>query len=149
MRTLKSLTSLICALAAVAVVATATPAKAQQEPHYLQALVELRTARDYFQYDSGKYGKQRAHIVDEINKAIAEVKHAAWDDGKNTKFAGPGQANGTWAPVHYGANALTNARKFVSQGVDPPQNQGLRIRALQHIDEAQLTVNELLQYGLP
>jgi hypothetical protein len=149
MRTLKSLMSLICALAAVAVFATATPARAQQEPHYLQALTELRTARDYFSYDIGKYGPERHHIVVEINKAIDEIKRAAWDDGKNTKFAGPGQAANGWAPMHYGFNALKAARNHVVQGVDTPQNTGLRERALQHIDQAQVTVDQLLGYGVP
>lgn len=147
MRILKTLTATICALAAVAIFATATPARAQQEPHYLQALTELRTARDYFQYDIKRYGAERHHIVEEINKAIDEVKHAAWDDGKNTKFAGPGDAPNGWAPIHYGYNSLKAARKYVAMGIDTPQNEGLRDRALHHIDEAQITVDQLLRQG--
>lgn len=147
MRTTQKLMAFISALAAIAVFTTATPAKAQ-EPHYLQALSDLRTARDYCQYDTGRYKAERRHAVDEINKAIDEIKHAAWDDGKNTRFAPPaaGATNG-WAPLHYGYNALNAAQDKVSHGVDTPQNQGLRERAIAHISEALHTVGLLLRSG--
>jgi len=135
-------------MAAVAVFSTATPARAQ-EPHYLQALGELRTARDYMSYDKGQFNADRRHVVDEINKAIEEIKHAAWDDGKQTRFAPPGNASNGWAPMHYAQNALFAARKHVDQGIDTPANTGLRGRATQHIAEAQRTIDRIIAQGAP
>lgn len=136
MRILKSLGAAACALMALAVFAAATPAQAQ-EPHYLHALSDLRTARDYIQFDQGQFNGERRHAVEEINKAIAEIKHAAWDDGKNTQFAPPAQGVTTgWAPIHHANEWLARAKGDVAQGVDTPQNQGLRDRALFHITEA-------------
>lgn len=120
MRVLKSVGSALCALAVLSCLATATPA---QEPHYLRALSELRTARDYIHYDRGQFDGGRHHSVDEINKAIDEIKHAAWDDGKNTAFVPPTQGvrNG-WVPIHQAHHFIDLARGHVTEGVDTPQN---------------------------
>ena len=113
MRILKSLTAATCAAVAVLVFATATPAKAQ-EPHYLRALGDLRTARDYISFDKGAFNGERRHAVDEINKAIEEIKHAAWDDGKQTRFSPPRCEQGM------GADALRSERPERSQGKRGP-----------------------------
>jgi hypothetical protein len=149
MQILRSFGAALCTLATLAFFTSATPAQAQ-EPHYLQALSELRTARDYIEYDRGApYGNERRHAVDEINKAIDEIKHAAWDDGKNTQFAPPAQGVTTgWAPIHQASKWLLNARGHVLQGVDTPQNAGLRDRAAFHINEAIQVMNGLHQAGL-
>jgi len=137
MKSLKALMTAACALAAVAYVAAATPAQAQ-EPHYLHALSDLRTARDYIQSDHRpEFGHERHVAVDEINKAIDEIKHAAWDDGKNTNWAPPAHPDtDPWHPMHEAVNWLDRARGDVAQGVDRPENHGLRDRATMHIDEA-------------
>jgi hypothetical protein len=145
MRILKSFGAAVCALATLAVLAIATPAQAQ-EPHYLQALSDLRTARDYVQFDHRDgFGKQRHDAVDEINKAIDEIKHAAWDDGKNTRFAPPATGvTDPWAPMHQAKNWLDAAVTHVQQGVDTPENQGLRARAFHHIWAAHQIVQGVL-----
>ena len=148
MRILKSLGVAVCALMALAVFTTATPALAQ-EPHYLRALSDLRTARDYIQFDRGQFNGERHHAVDEINKAIEEVKHAAWDDGKNTQFAPPAQGVTTgWAPIHQALHWLAEAKGHVAEGVDAPQNAGLRDKALFHITEAERIVNHIRESGV-
>jgi hypothetical protein len=149
MRILKSLTAMVCTLIAVAAFATATPARAQQEPHYLQALSDLRTARDYIEFDKGALnGGDRRQAVDEINKAIEEIKHAAWDDGKNTRFAPPAEGVTTaWAPVHESMKWLFEAKKHVQLGVDPPDNAGLRDRAILHISNALHIMDVERQHG--
>ena len=147
MRILKSLSVTLCALLALGMLATATPAQAQ-EPHYLHALSDLRTARDYIQFDHGQFNGERRHAVDEINKAIEEVKHAAWDDGKNTQFAPPAQGvTSDWAPIHHALDWLFRAKADVAQGVDTPQNAGLRDRALFHISEALRITDNIRQGG--
>jgi hypothetical protein len=147
MRILKSLVAVSCALMAVAVFATATPAKAQNEPHYLQALSELRSARDYIQWDKGQFNGARRHAVDEINKAIEEIKHAAWDDGKNTMFAPPSAQGPGWMPLHQAQKWLLEANKHIQEGVDTPANTGLRDRAFAHTEEARHTLSALLESG--
>src|SRR5580658_7986265 len=147
MRILKSLGVTFCALLALGMFAAATPAQAQ-EPHYLHALSDLRTARDYIQFDRGQFNGERRHAVDEINKAIEEIKHAAWDDGKNTNFAPPAQGvTSGWAPMHQAIHWLAAAKGDVAQGVDTPQHTGLRDRALFHITEALRITNALRDAG--
>jgi len=147
MRILKSLMVMSCALMAVAVFATATPANAQQEPHYLQALSELRSARDYILYDAGQFKDARRHALDEIDKAIAEIKHAAWDDGKNTMFAPPSAQGPGFMPIHQAQKWLLEANKHIQQGVDTPANAGLRDRAFAHVEEARHTLAAILERG--
>lgn len=147
MRILKSLGVAACALMALAIFAAATPAQSQ-EPHYLRALSDLRTARDYIQFDRGRYGNERSQAVGEINKAIEEIKHAAWDDGKHTQFAPPAQGvTSGWAPMHQALHWLAEAKGHVAMGVDSPQNQGLRDRALFHITRALEIINNLRAAG--
>jgi hypothetical protein len=140
----------MCGLAAGMLLAAAPKATAQPEPHYLQALSELRTARDFIQYDKGAPGGDvRHHAVDEINKAIDEIKHAAWDDGKNTKFAPPAQGAGGWAPIHEAYHHVELARARVDEGVDGPQNNGLRGRIIMHLDESARALHHLLEMQIP
>jgi len=131
---------------ALALCATATPARAQG-PSYLQALADLRTARDYIQSDHRpEFGGERHHAVDEINKAIEEIKHAAWDDGKNTKYAPPAAGiTDPWAPMRMAANWLADAIKQVNSSQDQPANQGLQQRATMHIAEARHTIGTVIQ----
>jgi len=150
MQILRSFGGAVCTLATLAVLAAATPAQAQ-EPHYLQALSELRTARDYIQFDHREgFGPQRHEAVDEINKALDEIKHAAWDDGKNTQFAPPAQGvTDPWAPMHEAINSLDSAYAHVKQGVDQPENVGLRDRALKHIWAAHQIIEGVLKMQGP
>jgi hypothetical protein len=146
MRTLKNLIATACTVLTVVVFSTSTPARAQ-EPHYLQALGELRTAKEYIMYDTKSFNEERRELVGDINKAMDEIKHAAWDDGKQTQFAPPGHGGASWAPMHLAGNALYAARKHVEQGVDIPQNAGLRERAIHHIAEAERRIKHVMDEG--
>jgi hypothetical protein len=134
---------------ALALFATATPVQGQG-PGYLGALTSLRTARDYIQSDHRHdMDGKRHHAVDEINKAIAEIKHAAWDDGVSTKYAPPAAGvTDPWQPMKMAANWLGEAIKQVDNGPDPnPANRDYQVRATEHINEARRTIGSLLQYG--
>jgi hypothetical protein len=146
MKTVRSLFAAISALAFVAYLGSTTPAQAQG-PHYLEALSDLRTARDYIQSDHRHdFEHERHHAVDEINKAIDEIKHAAWDDGKNTKWAPPARPDSDpWHPMREGVRWLDTARSHVMAGPDRPENQGLRERAVMHIDEARRALWDVIQ----
>lgn len=146
MQILKSFGMAVCALATLAVLATATPAHAQ-EPHYLQALSELRTARDYINFDHRPgIGPQKKLALDEINKAIEEIKHAAWDDGKQTRFTPPSSGvTDPWEPLHQAVKWVDAAKGHILQGVDQPENQGLRDRAVGHVAAAHQILVDTLQ----
>ena len=145
MRIFKKLATGICAAAAFVFFVTAAPVQAQ-EPHYLHALSDLRTARDYINSDHRPgFQGQRDIAIAEINKAIDEIKHAAWDDGKNTRFTPPSGMVDPWFPLHEAMKALHQAHQNADQGVDIPQNEGLHHRAVVHIELAETTVSRILQ----
>jgi len=145
MKLWKTLSSAAFVLLAMAAIAVGTPAQAQ-EPHYLSSLSQLRAARDYIVYDNRPgFDDLRHHAKDEIDKALNEIKVAAWDDGKNTNFTPPVPGGPSYAPIHTAKHYLDVARAQVAQGVDSPGNNGLRERALAHIDEAERTVDRMIR----
>jgi hypothetical protein len=151
MRILKSLGAVVCGLTALALFATVSPARAQpgqpyNSPHYLEGLTDLRTARDYIQSDHRpQFDGQRHQALDEINKAIEEIKHAAWDNGTNTKFAPPAAAvTDPWKPMRMASNWLAEALKQIND-IPDQQNRGLQQRATQHIAEARRAVDTVIQ----
>jgi hypothetical protein len=151
MRILKSLGVAVCGLTALALFATASPAGAQpgqpyNSPHYLEGLTDLRTARDYIQSDHRpQFDGQRHQALDEINKAIEEIKHAAWDNGTNTKYAPPAAAvTDPWQPMRMASNWLAEALKQIND-IPDQQNQGLQARATRHIRGARNYVDTVIQ----
>jgi hypothetical protein len=147
MRILKSIGMTFCAVAAFMFLATATEARAG-EPHYLRALSNLRTARDYLQYDQNPVtAGERGRAVGEIIRAIEEVKRAAWDDGKNTEFAPPaGPVKDPWKAVKEAEKYVKKAADEVSHGVDPAAATGVRDRAMMHISAAQNILRDMHHY---
>jgi len=137
MRNIQSLTKAAFVLLALLLLASASQAHAQF-PAYLHALSDLRSARAYLQMDMrhrGEFERQRA--IDQINKAIDDIKVAARDDGKNPWHTPPPQSGGSeeW-PVHSAVRLLREARSDVDHGRDMPENRGLRERSAEHIDRA-------------
>jgi len=95
MRILKLLPSAALALLALVFLAPATSAHAQG-PAYLHALSDLRSARAYLQYDTRPaYAGVRDRAIEQIDKAINDVKTAAMDDGKNPWHTPPPQSGGS------------------------------------------------------
>lgn len=137
MRILKLLPSAALALLALLVLAPA-PAANAQEPAYLHALSDLRSARAYLKYDDRpQWAGHRARAIEQIDKAINDVKVAAMDDGKNPWHTPPPQSGGNdgW-PIHSAYNLLKEALHDVDHGQDRPENHGLRDRAFEHITAA-------------
>jgi hypothetical protein len=137
MRSLKPLMMAACGLLTLMIFVPATPAKAQF-PAYLHALSDLRSARWYLQQDARREGEHaRAHAIEQINRAIDDIKVAARDDGKNPWRTPPPQSGGNpgW-PIHSAVRLLKEARGDVDHGRDLPENHGLRERSVDHIDRA-------------
>jgi hypothetical protein len=137
MRSLKSLPVAAFALLTFLFLASATQAHAQF-PAYLHALSDLRTARAYLEMDNRHEGEHaRHHAIEQISKAIDDIKVAARDDGKNPWHTPPPQSGGNAAwPVHSAVKLLREARGDVDHGRDLPENHGLRERSLDHINQA-------------
>ena len=146
MRMLKPLTVAASALFAVVLFSHATPAQAQF-PAYLHAISDLRTAREYLKMDGRPgWAGHRHHAIEEIDKAIDDMKKAAIDDGKNPWHTPPPQSGGDpAAPIHTALKLLDEAHDDVGRGADSPENRGLQIRSLKHIDEARGALRHILE----
>jgi hypothetical protein len=141
----KSLTVAAFALLAFTVLAPATQAHAQF-PAYLHAISDLRTARAYLEMDNRHESEHaRHHAIEQISKAIDDIKVAAVDDGKNPWHTPPPQSGGNPGyPVHSAVKLLREARGDVDHGHDRPENHGLRERSLDHINQALADLEPLL-----
>ena len=138
MRNLKTVTVAALAFLALLFVVSATPAKAQAHPHYLQAISDLRSARWYLSNDHRPdLVDARNHAYTEIDEAIAEMKKAASREGKDVWATPPPQSGGDpRAAFHAAMKLLREARTDVEGGEDLPENAGLRLRSEKHINEA-------------
>jgi hypothetical protein len=122
-----------------AVVVAPPPPSPHAHPAYLHALSDLRNARANLERRGGdltmKWDEHNA--VGEIDRAIADIKRAALDDGKPLQDHPPIDVHEPRAGrLHRALAALQAARADVSQEEDNAFADGLRARALHGIDEA-------------
>jgi hypothetical protein len=139
MRNLKSLVVAAFSALSLMFLVPATPANAQ-EPAYLHAISDLRTARAYLQMDNRPaFRATRDQAIDEIDHAILDMKIAAVDDGKNLWQTPPPQSGGDpLGPIHSAMRLLIEAHADVARGRDNPMNGDLQIRSMRRIDHAEL-----------
>lgn len=144
MRSLKSIT--VTAFALFIFLLTPATAAHAQLPAYLHAISDLRTAREYLKMDARPgTAEARNFAINEISRAIDEMKRAAIDDGKNIWHTPPPQSEGNPnAPIHSAVKLLREARHDVDHGEDAPENAGLRMRSVEHIDRALRSLEPLL-----
>jgi hypothetical protein len=138
------LTAVLAALA-LAFSAQATPAP-ERHPAYLHALSDLRLARAHLQRpDGGALHHEEKDAVDEIDKAIGEIKAASIDDGKNIEDHPPVDGTLPWAGrLHKARELLRDAHNDVAKEEDDPAAVGLKDRALSHIDRAAHRVDDAI-----
>jgi hypothetical protein len=108
-------------------------------PAYLHALSDLRNARGNLERKGGdkkmKWDEHEGVVA--IDKAIAEIKQAAIDDGKNLEDHPAIDAKEPRkGRLHKALDALRAAKKNVAEEEDNAYANGLKARALHHIDEA-------------
>jgi hypothetical protein len=117
-----------------------------RHPAYLHALSDLRDARAHLQRpDGGALRAEESAAIHDIDEAIAEVKRAAIDDGKNIEDHAPVDVHMPWAGrLHKAHELLEKARRDVTKEEDNPETRGLQARVLQHIDRAHHHVDEAL-----
>ena len=148
---MKSLSKLAFAILALLLLipayASAKPAAPREHPAYLHALSDLREARAHLQRtDGGELREQEKKAIHEINDAIAEIKKAAIDDGKDINDHAPVDARMDWTGrLRRAVELLNKAHNDVAQEEDNASAQGLQQRALEHIDKAHRHVEEAIE----
>jgi hypothetical protein len=134
-----SVSRLSAALVLVALPFAASADLPGKHPYYLHSLSDLRTARWMLEHrpgDAAVSGQEDVGIT-EIDRAIGEIKKAAIDDGKDIHdhphVDVPGDHPGR---LHKAEELLRKAHSDINREEDDPMTQGLKGRALHHIDEA-------------
>ncbi len=116
----------------------------QKHPAYLHALTDLRTARSFLQRPAGIAVKWDENLaIREIDAAINEIKRAAIDDGKQIEEHPPIDVNLAWGGrLAKSMELIETARRDINQEEDNGFAQGLKNRAMTHIDRAAQFINE-------
>lgn len=132
----------------VAVCATLTFAdEPGRHPAYLHALGDLRHARAHLDRmtPSEHVDDEQARAIEEIDKAIREIKDAAINDGKDLNDHPPiDEHMDRRGRFHRALELLDKAHEDVAHKEDDPSVRGLRDRALRHIDEAHRIVEHII-----
>ena len=118
---------------------SACASQPSRHPAYLHALSDLRTARWMLQHRPGDaaVSAHENEAVAEIDRALAELKQAAIDDGKNINDHPAADAPGDYrGRLHKAADLLRKVRTDTYREEDNPSARGLRDRALSHVDAA-------------
>jgi hypothetical protein len=130
------------------VVVAAAPEK---HPAYLHALTDLRAARNYLQRPAGVAVKWDENVaIREIDAAIGEIKKASIDDGKPLADHPPTDTPRWGDRLHRSLELLEKARADISKEEDNGFANGLRNRAVGHLDLAVNAVNDgISRQGAP
>ena len=118
-----------------------------EHPYYLHALSDLRAARWMIEHRPGNWEQTNDEIeaVRQIDAAIAEIKKAAIDDGKNlADHPSVDEQNQHNGRLHVSVDYLKKARQDISQDEDNRFAQGLQERAFLHIDAAISSVKKAI-----
>jgi hypothetical protein len=125
--------------AALAVTAMMAPAAyAQQHPHYLHALADLRYARFLLNRPAEFNVEIDQHeAINRIDRAIYEIKRASIDDHKDLNDHLP--ADPHWdrvGRIHKAIELLESAQRDLSYEEDNYRAMGWRANAIEHVREA-------------
>jgi len=117
-----------------------------KHPAYLHALTDLRHARAHLEKPARpevKWDEMRA--IHKIDDAINEIKRAAIDDGKDIGDHPPVDEHlDHRGRLHRSLELLRKARRDIEEHEDNGYNNGLRDRAIHHIDGAIDVIKEAL-----
>lgn len=107
-------------------------------PAYLHALSDLRAARWFLYHQPGDarvYADEDVAIT-EIDAAIADIKRAAADDGKNLNDHPNVDVSEHGSRLLKAIETLRKARQDLAREEDNPEVRELRHRSLEHLDRA-------------
>jgi len=119
-----------------------------RHPAYLHALSDLRAARAHLDHhDGGELRHEEKEAIHAIDDAIAEIKKASIDDGKDLYDHPPVDAGlDHTGRLRRAKQLLEKARQDISHEEDNGYAQGLQQRAFGHIDRAIHNVDEAIQF---
>jgi len=109
-----------------------------KHPYYLHALSDLRAARAHLEVRSGgELRQEEKDAIRAIDDAIAEIKKASIDDGKDLNDHPPVDAGlDHVGRLHRAKQLLEKAHQDIAHEEDNSFAQGLQQRAFGHIDRA-------------
>jgi hypothetical protein len=113
--------------------------KPGEHPAYLHALSNLRAARWLIEHRPGNWQQTNDEMeaVKRIDAAIAEIKKAAIEDGKNLEdHPGVEDRKDHGGRLHLAIDFLRKAHNDVDKEEDNGFAHGLKARAIDHIDGA-------------
>jgi hypothetical protein len=118
-----------------------------RHPAYLHALTDLRDARAHLEHlSSDPVDHAEGRAIDNIDRAIDEIKRAAIMDGKNIQDHMPVDAHLLRRDRFRKAMELLNkAKQDVSGEEDQPDTQGLQLRVVNRINAALHDVNHAIE----
>jgi hypothetical protein len=109
-----------------------------KHPAYLHALTDLRAARAHLEAPGGgELRHEEKDAIHAIDDAIAEIKKASIDDGKDLNDHPPVDAGlDHTGRLHRAKQLLEKAHQDIAHEEDNGFAQGLQQRAFGHIDRA-------------
>ena len=109
-----------------------------KHPGYLHALSDLRTARWFLYHQPGdrKVYSDEDVAIQEIDAAIAEIKRASIDDGKDLNDHPAIDVKDHGSRLLRAIETLKKAHSDIDQEEDNPDVRELRHRASEHIERA-------------
>ncbi len=119
----------------------------QAHPHYLAAISDLRYARALlWRPDWRDVMRDQRAAIDEIDRAIAEAKRAAIDDGKNIDDHPPVEARAGWeGRFRRAEELLDSALRNLSFEEDNRDAAGWRAAARQNVQNAKTFVEKAMR----
>ncbi len=119
-----------------------------KHPAYLHALSDLRAARAHLEHgDGGTLRHEEHEAIEQIDKAIDEIKKASIDDGKDLNDHPPVDAGLDHAGrLHRAKQLLEKAHQDIAHEEDNGFAQGLQQRSFGHIDNAIHEVDEAIHF---
>ena len=143
MKAIRTLVVIFIAVLALGAAATATP---DEHPAYLHALSDLRDARAHLERpNGGALQHQEQDAIAEIDRAIHEIKAASIEDGKNINDHVAVDEHLEWGGrLRRATELLDKAASDIAKEEDNAGAQGLKRRALEHINLARRHVKEAM-----
>jgi hypothetical protein len=149
MKLAKPLVLAVIAVATLAIGATASHSQNEgPHPAFLKALNDLRLMRGYLDKltPAEQIDEKTQSAIDEIDAAIHEIKEAGIDDGKGLRDHAQIDAAITPSERFHKARSAGNAAwNDLIKEADNDFGHGAKHRALEHIGNANQTVNQILR----
>jgi hypothetical protein len=144
---MKTLTAPFVAIALTLLIVPQPSTSAQQlpgkHPCYIHALSDLRSARWFLNHQAGdaKVYAGEDIAIQEIDDAVAEIKKASIDDGKDLNDHPQVDVQEHGSRLLRAMEIIQRARDDINNEEDNPEASGSRHRALDHIQKAHDATN--------